>query len=336
MTPDADSRLIEARERLRANDARGLVALLDGLDRDTLIAEPELGFLLATGLRRIGESPRAFELTLAIAASCERRGRDTLWRARLNLEAALRLERGEVAEAESAWQTLAESAGEAADSGALARTHNNLGIVYTLQGRWEEALASYARALAACHRLGDRRGLAQAHQNIAICYRELGFGRQADAHFRSAIDDGLASSSEDVVGRAEEERALLFLLDRDARLASATAERALDRLSRIGDVAGEGEALRVLGLIELAEGREAEAGRRLREALDKARTAGALLLEAEALEGLAAIQAADVDSDEATRAADLFESMGAAGWGAHARQRMSLLAQRGEALRDAR
>jgi len=326
--------LSEARELLRANDARGLVALLGGLDREVLVAEPELGFLLATGLRRVGESARAFDITVDIASTCERRGRDSLWRSRLNLEAALRLERGEAAEAEAAWQTLVDAATRADDARTLARAHNNLGIICTLQGRWEEALAGYGRALAACHRLGDRRGLAQAHQNIAICYRELGFTRQSDAHFRSAVDDGTTAASEDVVGRAEEERALLMLLQRDPRLARVTATRALERLRRIGDTAGEGEALRVLGLIAMAEGHASDADRLLRQALDKAVDSGAALLEAETLEALATVLPAEPGHGHSTKAEEIFVAFGAAGWGEHVRRRMEALWQVGSTPRD--
>jgi tetratricopeptide (TPR) repeat protein len=322
--PPPDRRLEQAREQLRSNDARGLVDLLGGLDRATLAAEPELGFLLATGLRRVGESALAFEIVGDIAAACDRRGRDQLWRSRLNLEAALRLERGEAAEAEAAWLALIDAATPAGDSAALARAHNNLGIIFTLQGRWEEALANYGRALAANHRLGDRRGLAQSHQNIAICYRELGFMRQADAHFRSAIDEAVATASEDVAGRAEEERALLMLLQRDPRMARATAERSLERLRRIHDAAGEGEALRVLGMIAIAEARLADAERLLRESLDIARTAGAALLEAETLTALAAMAPETREHDAAT-ARDIFAAFGATGWGEHVRARMETL-----------
>lgn len=330
-----DHRLEEARALLRANDARGLVALLGDLGQEALVSEPELGFLLATGLRRVGESARAFALAEALAPACERRGRDRLWRSRLNLEAALRLERGNAAAAESAWLTLVDAATAAGDADTLSRAHNNLGIIFTLQGRWEEALASYGRALAACHRIGDRRGLAQAHQNVAICYRELGFTRQADAHFRSAIDDGLAAGSEDVVGRAEEERALLMLLQQDPRLARATAERALERLHDIGDTAGEGEALRVLGLVAMAEGDRAGASRLLTEALDRARAAGAVLLEAETLTALAVMADPDGagEGDDARRAAEQFAAFGARGWGEHVRRRMTTLWMEGSRLR---
>lgn len=317
----SDRRLEEARRLLRVNDARGLVTLLGDLEKADLIAEPELGFLLATGLRRVGESARAFEIVGDISPACDRRGRDQLWRSRLNLEAALRLERGEAAEAETAWQTLTEDATFADDAAMLARAHNNLGIICTLQGRWEEALANYGRALAANHRLGDRRGLAQAHQNIAICYREVGFMRQADAHFRSAIDDALATASEDVAGRAEEERALLMLLQRDPRMARAAAERSLERLRRIGDTAGEGEALRVLGMIAIAESRPAEAERLLRQALQKAVSSRAALLEAETLDALTAL-APESRTDHDERARHIFAAFGAEAWGEHVRRRV--------------
>jgi tetratricopeptide (TPR) repeat protein len=38
------------------------------------------------------------------------------------------------------------------------KTLTNLGNVYQLQGRWEEAIANYKKALEICRALGDRQG----------------------------------------------------------------------------------------------------------------------------------------------------------------------------------
>ncbi|MGH7477036.1 MAG: tetratricopeptide repeat protein [Longimicrobiales bacterium] len=322
--------LARARALERGRDHAGIAALLGDVDPAELVGEPELGFLLATAWRRTGQPGRALELTRQLAVSCARRGRDRLWRARLNLEAALQFDRGDTAAAESLWRTVADEALSAADDELLANAHNNLGVVFTLQGRHDEALAAYGRALAACQRRGDRGGMARAHQNLAISYRELGFLRDADTHFTAAREHAHADGSEDLVGRAEEERAILFLLAGDERLAAAAAERALVRFQRIGDTVGMGEALRVLGLADLAAQRPQDARSHLDAALAAAREGGAALLEAETLEALAAADEAlgggNADALR-TEARTLFARMGADGWGRQIRARTRALAQ---------
>jgi tetratricopeptide (TPR) repeat protein len=324
--------LAQARARWAARDPQAVVALLEPLPLAELLGEPELGFLLATALRRAGEGARSLELVLAVAPACDRRGRDALWRRRLNLEAALQLERGATADAEVAWETLIDAAVAGGDSEMLAHGSNNLGVVCTLQARWEEALSHFGRALAACYRAGDRRGLAQAHQNVAISYRELDFWREADAHFESALETALADGSEDIAGRAEEERGFLFLLRGDHRLAAATATRALERFGRTGDRAGIGEATRVLGLVALEDGRLPDARALLQRALAAARGGGGPLLEAESELALGVLEAA-AGSEQAAAAHQasaerLFTTIGATSWGERMRTRLTDVAAR--------
>jgi tetratricopeptide (TPR) repeat protein len=123
------------------------------------------------------------------------------------------------------------------------------------------------------------------------------------------------ASSNDIIGRVEEERGLTFLLNGDARLAEASAGRALARFAMIHDPAGEGEALRVLGLVALAEGRMEEGRARLERALERAREAGGALLEAETSEALAIIEesagAAARAEEYRAAASGIFEAIGA-------------------------
>lgn len=324
--------LRHARALLASQAYAGIALSLGELGRADLLAEPELGFLLATAWRRMGETGRALEMVEALLEPCARRGRDRLWRRRLNLEGALHLDVGEMEAAQGCWSELLASATAAGDDELTSMASNNLGIVLTLQGRWDEALASYNRAATACQRMGDRLGLARAHQNLGITYRELGFLAEADAHFQSAGDHGKAVDADDVVGRAEEERAVGLLLAGDPDLAEATARRALQRFTRLGDPLGQGEARRVLGIIALARGDVVTARRELEAALETARETGAALLEAEVLEALAAVELEDGDDAAAAflqgKAATSFEAMGAAAWGRQLRARMAAFAQR--------
>lgn len=320
-------------ERVRAleaeQDFRSIVRELQACDRRDLLAEPGLGLTLAVALRVLGDPDAALALVRELDEPARRRGSERLNRRLLNLRAALRFERGDVAAAQELWEALLERSAREDDPGAAARASNNLGVVHTLQGRPDQALAAYGRARAACQRLGDRRGLAQAAQNLAITYRETGFHDHAHAHFAEAADHARASGSEDVLGRVEEERALLLLMEGDPALAERHARRALDRLARLADRAGQGEALRVLGLVALVQGRFDDATERLTLALDHARAAGAALLEAETLAALAAVrrrQGRHGEADEPdAEAAESFRRLNAEAWGERIRQRIQQL-----------
>lgn len=145
--------MLLARARaLLANDAHGVVSALGTLPEAELLAEPELGYLLANALRRTGEAGRAGHLVRALAGPCERRGRDRLWLERINLEAALAFDAGALDVALAGWAAVVDAATAADDAELLRRAHNNLGVIHTLLGQWEAALTHYGRALSVADR----------------------------------------------------------------------------------------------------------------------------------------------------------------------------------------
>ncbi len=315
-----------ARTLQTARDYQGLAALLGPVARAQLLAEPELGFLLAEAWRRAGERAGALELARALEPVCRRRGNDRLARERSNLEGILLFESGDLAGAEAEWRQLLDASSRGGDDEFLARANQNVGIIYTLAGRWHEALASHQRAIVAYQRLGYVRGLAQAHNNLAISYREMGFPDESDQAFRDALAFGRADGSEDEVGRIEQEWALLTAMRGDAVLAAVTAERSLRRFLSLGEPAGAGDALRVLGIVALWDGRLEEATARLNEALRLARDLRLRLLQAETVEALAALALAVGDESAAGRlqedADNIFAELGAASWGAQIRRQL--------------
>lgn len=322
-----------ARALAERRDYAGVAALLEDVEEAALVDEPELGYHLAYAWRRLGRSVDALRLAGAVDVPIRRRAEDRLVRRHISLEAMLRYDIGEVGRAEQLWEKQAEVAAAADDYVLLAAAYNNLGVVRTLQDRTEEALASYTRALLASRRLGDRRGLAQAHQNLAILFRERRLAREASAHFRQAMEHARVSGSEDVLGRAEEERALLFLDGGDEPLATVSARRGLERLVRIGDGAGEGEALRVLGITALRRGDHPDARTRLTAARERADASASALLMAETLEALAVLESLEGRGEEAERlraeATAGFRKVGAPAWGRRIRARTAELASAG-------
>lgn len=331
--PDRFPRLLRrAREMDGAREFASLHALLRDEREADLLAEPELAFLFADVARRVGAGETSARMVGLLGPICRRRGNDRLNRKRSNLEGILHFDRGRYDEAEEAWLHLLADANTADDEEFAARATNNLGILCTLSGRLEEALAHYGRAITSYQRLGYRRGLAQSHQNLAITYRELGYFTEAERHFHEAVGWARLDGSTDELARAEQERALLHLLAGDPKLALATALRAHDRYRQLKDPAGQAEVKRILGLIAMRHDDSGQARLHLDEARAWAQEHDAALLEAECMEALAALAEREGDGDSATRlreeAGAHFSALGAGPWGERVRSRVREIAQR--------
>jgi tetratricopeptide (TPR) repeat protein len=323
------SLLTQARALYEQRDYAGLDALLMPHRDELAEGSPYLAFWLADAWRRLGKQPEALELAQSFAAASQRSGIPRLELDRLNLEGMLRFETGDTTGAEASWRELLARADSERSDDFTARANNNLGIIYTLQARTAEAVMSYQRALTAYQLLGAWRGLAQSHQNLGITYRELSAFDDADNHFVQAIRFAGESGSEDEMGRAEYERALLIYISRrDAPLARVGANRAMGRFSLLNDPIGVSDSLRVLAMIDLGEGKLLEARKSAESALSEARRVGHLLLQGELLEVLAAtarkgdeLERAELLENEASTA---FANAHAAAWG----ERFRLLTSR--------
>ena len=332
--PEPPPSLSEARALYRERAYRELLDRVGDASDRALLAEPELGFFVADASRRLGDGERALALCRALAPICQQRGNDRLFRDRLNLEGMLRFALGEVEAASELWSELLSASSRAGDADFVARSNQNLGVIYTLEGSLEEALVSYERALAGYRQLGQWRGMAQALQNVAITHREMDRWHDADRCCQDAIRYAQQDGSEDEVARAQQERALVLCLSGDPLLAEATAAQALRRWVRLEQPDGLGGTLQVLGIIALADARDSEARAHLAEALDLAGQTHDAFLEAETLETLAALAVAEGLRDECVRlqgeAEQLFASLHAESWCQRLRVRLgAVLAQRG-------
>ena len=315
--PDSSRQVLATARTLNGRqEYTALAELLEAVPADERLREPELAFLLADVSRRLGRASRALELARAAERPLRRGGHDRLLRARHNLVGMLLFEQGEVDAAERLWLELHADAQAGGDAEFVARATQNLGVIYTLTDRTQDALLSQARAVAAYQRLGHRRGLAQAHQNLAITYRDAGDSSRAQRHFEQAASHARAAGSEDELARVEQERALLLLETGDVDIARSSAESALARFTRLHDPGGCAEVHRVLGLIALATGAHAEA----RMELERARaTGGNRLLDAEVHAALAALERevgnAGAAAEHAQHGETTFAALGAQAWG---------------------
>jgi tetratricopeptide (TPR) repeat protein len=313
--------LSEARALYRDRAYRELLNRVAGAPDESLLAEP-------------AQRERALALCQRLGPICQQRGNDRLFRDRLNLEGMLRFARGEVEAASELWSELLSVSSRAGDADFVARSNQNLGVIFTLSGSLDAALVSYERALAGYREMGQWRGMAQALQNVAIAHREMDRWHEADRCCQDAIRYAQEDGSEDEVARAQQERALVLCLSGDPLLAEATASQALRRWVRLEQPDGLGGTLQVLGVIALEEGRDGEARTHLSRALELARETRDAFLEAETLETLAALAVAEGLPDESARcqteAEQLFASLRAESWCERLRVRLrTLLARRG-------
>jgi CHAT domain-containing protein len=84
---------------------------------------------------------------------------------------------------------------------------NNIGIAFYYEGRYDEAIHAYQKALPPYERLHERTGQAQVLQNVALVEYELGRLSDSLPHFRKVLD---------LIGRSENPRLISKVLNNTA------------------------------------------------------------------------------------------------------------------------
>ncbi len=83
-----------------------------------------------------------------------------------------------------------------------ARCLNNLGVIASLRGDPQTALANYHLALAAYQQAGLVRGIAETHHNIAISWRERGDYARALVAAEQAVRVAMQVNDDSLLGLA--------------------------------------------------------------------------------------------------------------------------------------
>jgi tetratricopeptide (TPR) repeat protein len=288
--------------------------LLEPLQVDTLLEDTDLGILLCTAWHRTGEFDRALELVQRLAAPCEVRGNDRLYRERMNLEAIIRIGRCDYAGAEPLSHEVLDASGRAADDLFLAYAYNNLGLIASVRCRFDVAVTYLERSLVHHRRIGHFRGVGANHQNLGLAYRWMGRWREADDHSRRGFQYVRKHGSEDELGYVELERAIFLGDSGDTVLAKALLQRAYERSTRIGHNSLQADVLRVVGILAAREGHVIEARTLFERALQLARETSNRLVEAEVLEEQASLAATlgrrDMAEAKLSEAVGVFVSLG--------------------------
>lgn len=311
---DAEAVLAEVRGRAGRRDWSGV---------RSFAADPAMAFSIEFGLLvseaelRQGESELAKTRLTSLVATAKQRHNGPALRRATNMLGAACFERGELVEAESAFEDALGKATRDADYLTAARATNNLGLIANIQGRHETALAMYRVALPAYQRLGFSIGMGETTHNIAITLRDLGQYEEADRYERRAIEFAADVGNTRLGAMARAGRAEICLRRGEAAVAAAEARRALTDYQEIGDQMGEADGHRVLGLALLALGANSEASQQIVASLELATRAGASLLQAEALAAHARVALAQGDRDRAAidveQASAVYQALGADG-----------------------
>lgn len=283
-----------------------VLCLLESERTGDLTASPTLALHCAIAHGRTGRhadsvhwAERALEGALEV-------GDRALHARALNVRGAIALDTGCLREAEGHFQTALSEADGIGDHAIVGKCCNNLGIIANMRGRHDEAVACYTMARVAYERAGLERGLAETQNNLWITHRDQGDLPAALEAANRAVDLAERTGDRALLALAIGGRAEIHVLAGDPQLALREIEFALRLRREVGDVTGEADDLRVLGMAEAALGQHGAAEQSLRSALERAQRFGRPLLAAEtgrALFGLLAEQGRITEARDVAHAA---------------------------------
>jgi putative nucleotidyltransferase with HDIG domain len=203
----------------------------------------------------------------------------------LNVLAGFAFESGNLA---GARRTFRDALALANGSIALrARIEQNLGILATVQGDYEQALAHYGRSLDAFRIIGDERGVALAYHNLGMINADRGQWAEADRCFQHAFAGAERNGDLHLQGLCLLNHAEVRLAHKDFSRARADVERALGIFDQLNAQIDKADAYRMLGMVHRAMDQLDFAERQLLRARGLAQQMESVLGTAEASRELA-------------------------------------------------
>jgi len=203
----------------------------------------------------------------------------------LNSLAGITLDQGQLPAATSTFrQALVLASGNLE---LLARIEQNLGILATMQGEHDEALAHYGRSLDAYRALGDERGCALAYHNLGMICADRRKWDEADGYFQSAFAGAERSGDVRLQGLCLLNHAEVHVARQAFDRARADVERALGIFDQLDARFDKADAYRMLGVVYRGLGQLEVAERHLDRSGALATEAGSVLSQAESSRELA-------------------------------------------------
>jgi len=260
--PALAERLQRARAAMLANEvetARRILLEAPELQR----SQPRLQYQLARVDFRAGEYERGLSTLDEALASLEAR-RDPVFHARLlNARGAMLLRLDRHAQAELAYDQALQLIGEGRHPAELGQALSGRAVAYSLQKKYDRALADLGRARVQLAGMGDALAVARVDANLGI----LEADRQRPAHalpyLEKAAEDfkAMGAINELATARRMLMAVHLALLDREAALAES--ERAWAMLPRMRDPTQRADLFLTRAEVLIMVGRLREAGRLL-------------------------------------------------------------------------
>ena len=180
----------------------------------------------------------------------------------------------------------AEKAGNRAG---VARTLNNLGLVYLQQGKWPEALVAFEQSLQISHELGDVHGVTQTINNLGSVYYQQGKWQEALVAFEQSLQTKRELG--DVHGVAQTLSNLGSVYAKQGKWTEAITafEQSLQTKRELGDVHGVAQSLMGLGLVYADQGKWQEAITAFEQSLHTFQELGAVHGIAQTLNNLGSV-----------------------------------------------
>ena len=293
--------LHEARARERAvgltEAAAGYEAAIEAAERAGERA------VLAEALRRLAVVRHHCNQSVEARRLCERSftvaretSNDILAAEALNTLGGIDLEAGPLADARRHFLRAVQLGGASREL--RARAEQNLGILASIQGDCEDALACYARSLEAYKSCYDEHGSAIAYHNLGMVSAQRQLLDEADRYFTQSYEIAVRVQDTYLQGLCLLNHAEVYFARERYEEARRNAETALGLFD--GGVL-RAQAYRIIGMVYRETGRPALAEARLRSALELAVTTGSVLNEAAARRELAILYQAMGRNQDALR-----------------------------------
>ena len=294
--------LHDARARERANSIPEAVRSYEAAI--AAAAEERQTAVLAESLRRLAvlrhhrnESDDARALCRKSYAVAHDAGNALLAAEALNTLGGIDLETDAVADARRNFLHALELGGQSRE--VRARVEQNLGVLATIQGDFDEALARYRQSLETYRASNNEHGCAIAYHNLGIASMDCQQLDEAERYFRQSYGIAQRAGDAHLEGLCLVNHAKVHVARGRYGDARTNVETALAVFKRVGVESAKADAYRVLGMVYRETGRPALAEARLRSAIELAASAGSTLNEAEASRELALLYQAMGRNQEA-------------------------------------
>jgi putative nucleotidyltransferase with HDIG domain len=228
-----------------------------------------------------GQTDAALDCLEAAQLVAEINGAHAALGAALNVRAVLEWHRGALDEAERLYVVAQQCAASSGDSRLVGMVAQNRGIIATVRGEFSTALDHYRTSLDAYRTLGNAPQLCGVLNNIGMVHTDLGQWEEAERAFREAIDSSVAAGDVVTRVLIDVNLAELAIAREDFGRARDICAASLRRARGMRDERAEAELLKQLGVVARETGHVDVAERHFDRADAIARERENVLLQAE-------------------------------------------------------